>query len=58
MHGVAVVSAENSAAGRISAPRGVRISVGIIPQHGIIEAGLGSFASLLTTAPQPQVSII
>jgi len=58
MHGVAVVSAENFAVGRISAPHDIRISVGINPQHGTFESGLNALASLLTKPPQPQDSII
>jgi len=58
LHGVAVVSAENFAVGRISAPHDIRISVGINPQHGTFEAGLNALAALLSKPPQPQDSII
>ncbi len=58
MHGVAVVSAENFAVGRINAPHDIRISVGISAQQRTFESGLLTLANLLGKPPQPQHSIV
>ncbi len=58
MRGVLVSPAESFVAGRTPPPYAVRITLGSVPTHGLLERGLSVLAEILDHPPEPCATVV